>query len=99
MTHLVRFDTYPSNLFKVVPIFVKVYQVPVEGPGELDVQGVVVGHLAGQDNAFSNCDIHAERGHHDPGWIYKQQRKGEKKDYSCSPQEQRHCRAERDPKQ
>lgn len=25
--------------------------------------------------------------------------RGEKKDYSCSPEEQRHCRAERDPKQ
>ena len=32
-------------------------------------------HLTRQDNAFSNSDIHAERWHHNPGWIYKQQGK------------------------
>lgn len=79
ITHLARFNTYPSNPFKVIPIFLKVDQVPIECPGEHDVQRVVVGHLARQDNAFSNCDIHAERGHHDPGGIYRQQRKEEKK--------------------
>lgn len=78
ITHFVRFDTYPPNPFKVIPIFLKVYQVPIEGPGEHNVQGVVVGHLARQDDAFPNCDIHAERRNHDPGWIYKQQRKKEK---------------------
>lgn len=79
ITHFVRFNTYPSNPFKVIPIFLKVDQVPIEGPGENDVQGVVVGHLTGQDNALPNCDIHAERGHHHPGWIYKQQRKKKKR--------------------
>lgn len=63
----------------MIPILVKVDEVPVEGPGEHDVQGVVVGHLAGQDNALPHCDIHAERGHHHPRWICEQQRKEEKK--------------------
>lgn len=79
MTHFVRFNTYSSNPFKVIPIFLKVYEVPIEWPGEHDVQGVVVGHLTRQDDALPNRDIHAERGHHDPGWIYRQQRKRGKK--------------------
>lgn len=68
-------NTYPSNSFKVIPIFFKVYQVPVEWPSKHDIQRVIMRYLTGQDNAFSNSDIHAERWHHNPGWIYKQQRK------------------------
>lgn len=81
ITHFVRFNTYPSHPLKVIPILVKVDEVPVEGPGEHDVQGVVVGHLAGQDDALPHCDIHAERGHHHPRWICEQQRKEEKKGF------------------
>ena len=59
----------------MIPIFFKVYQVSIKWPRKHDVQRVIVRYLTRQDNAFSNSDIHAERWHHDPGWIYKQHRK------------------------
>lgn len=71
-----RIDTYPSDSFKVIPIFFKVYQMSIEWPGKYDVERVIMGHLARQDDTFPNSDIHAERWHHNPCWIYTWRKRG-----------------------
>lgn len=48
--------TYPSHMLIMLVQFAK--QLPIEGPGERNVQSRVTGDLAGQDDALPDNDLH-----------------------------------------
>ena len=49
--------TYSAHFFKVPPMVGEVYELLVEEPGELELQRVVVGHVAGQDDALPHRHV------------------------------------------
>ena len=50
-------NTHGADFLKVAAVRAEVDELLVEEPGELELQGVVVGHVAGQDDALPHRHV------------------------------------------